>query len=631
VSVVAAAPADEAAEPRPTERRISTRWLVLGLACLLALPIVVGAIAVRRPTWSPVLDLAMTEFRLRDVGTSHTPLIGLPGRIGTLAEQGSHPGPLSFYVLAVPYRLLGSSAWAMQAGTALLDIAAMSVSLWLASRRGGRGLVIGVAVLLALLALGYGIGPLLEPWNPFLPMLWWFVVLLAVWSVLDGDLVALPIAIAAGSFCAQTHLPYLGLAGGLGVLVAGALVVRARRAEHDERRRILVWSAASVGLGVLVWLPPMIDQAVNDPGNMSLLADQLGTPPEAPVGLARGIELGLVHLDVLGFLEEGSGGATGSLVDASSDPDGSIVPGVLTLGVWALAAAWAVVHRHTQPSLARLHLVVGVALGLGIVSMSRIFGKVWYYLMLWAWGTAALLLLAVGWTIAAALASRPISPRRHDTVRRGAAVGAFALLGVVVAVFIGQAVDVPAPSPTESRILGELVPDTAAALERGEGDAVGPDGTYLVDWADAYYFGSQGYGLLSELERRGFDARAPAIRDVPFTEHRVLDSPTEADATVFLATGAFIEDVRALPGVVEVAFVDPRDAEERAEFDRLHAEVVADLEDAGLDDLVPVVDRNLFGVSIDERVGAATQRAMARMLELGQPAAVFIAPPGTIL
>ena len=68
---------------------------------VLGLPLVVAAGALRRPHWYPVLDLAMTELRVRDVGTRYTPLIGLPGRIGTtLAEQGSHPGPLSFYLLA---------------------------------------------------------------------------------------------------------------------------------------------------------------------------------------------------------------------------------------------------------------------------------------------------------------------------------------------------------------------------------------------------------------------------------------------------------------------------------------------------------------------------------------------------
>ena len=89
--------------------------------------------------------------------------------------------------------------------------------------------MVAVAALLALLAVGYGIGPLLEPWNPYLPMLWWVVVLLAVWSVLAGDIAGCPGGGRGASFCAQTHLPYLGLAGGLGVVVAVVLVLGAVR------------------------------------------------------------------------------------------------------------------------------------------------------------------------------------------------------------------------------------------------------------------------------------------------------------------------------------------------------------------------------------------------------------------
>ena len=52
---------------------------------------------------------------------------------------------------------------------------------------------------------------LTEPWNPYLPLLWWVVLLLAVWSVVCGDFIVLPLAVFAASFCAQTHLPYFGL------------------------------------------------------------------------------------------------------------------------------------------------------------------------------------------------------------------------------------------------------------------------------------------------------------------------------------------------------------------------------------------------------------------------------------
>jgi hypothetical protein len=273
---------------------------------------------------------------------------------------------------------------------------------------------------------------------------------------------------------------------------------------------------------------------------------------------------------------------------------------------------------------------VAAALVFGVISMSRIFGKVWYYLMLWAWGTAALLLLAVGWTAVVALRGR-VRPETRQRVSRAAVVTGLVVVGVSTVAFTAAAVDAPPPSATESSILGGLLPGTVAALERGDGAAVGRDGRYLVTWTDAYYFGSQGYGLVSELEREGFDARAEEHRHVPITDHRVFASPAEADATVYLVTGSYIEEARTLPDVVEVAYVEPRDAAERAEFDRLRADVIDALAAAGLDDIVPIVDRNLFGASIDERVDRATQRRMARMLELGQPAAVFVAPAGTSL
>jgi hypothetical protein len=77
----------------------------------IVVPLAIAAVSLRRPVWFPALDLAMTELRLRDVFTSHTPLIGLPGRIGRFPDQGSHPGPMSFYALWPAWKLLGSSSW----------------------------------------------------------------------------------------------------------------------------------------------------------------------------------------------------------------------------------------------------------------------------------------------------------------------------------------------------------------------------------------------------------------------------------------------------------------------------------------------------------------------------------------
>ena len=119
-----------------TERHPTPRWLLPALTAAAGLPLLVAALSQRDAGWHPVFDLAMTELRVRDVGGPDTPLIGLQGRIG---PDGSHPGPLSFYLLAPVYRLLGSSAFALQVSTAVLHLAAVAVlTALLAHVRRGR-------------------------------------------------------------------------------------------------------------------------------------------------------------------------------------------------------------------------------------------------------------------------------------------------------------------------------------------------------------------------------------------------------------------------------------------------------------------------------------------------------------
>jgi hypothetical protein len=601
----------------------STPWLLL-VGCFVALctPLVIAAIGARRPVWTPVLDLAMTELRVRDVGGRHTPLIGLPGRIGTLAEQGSHPGPLSFYALAPVYRLLGSSAWALQVATVVVHAVALGTALVLAARRGGRGLVLGLAVLLAALTAGFGGGTLSEPWNPYLPLLWWVVVLLAVWSVLCGDLVVLPVAVLAASFCAQTHVPYLGLGVGMGALVVVALAVRFARAP-DERRRVVRWGLAGAVLGVLLWLPPTIDQVRREPGNYEKLIDHFSEPQGETVGAGRGAEIGLRYLD-LAHLAQADVVEPGWLV---TDADGHLpsdARGVAVLGLLAVSA-WLTWRRGHHARLA-LHAVVAVGALLGVLAIARIFGPVWYYLLLWGWGIGVLAALAIGWTVADLVADR--WSRRRPVLAR-AATAALVVVGIgLVARFSVDAWNSPHSDATVAAELAAVVPDTVAGLDRGDGLATGRDGRYLVTWSDAFHIGSQGYGLLSELERHGFDTGVHEGLRVPAVAHRVL--PTDqATARVHLTTGVHVERWRAVDGATEIAYVDPRSASARREQAALRLEVLATLEDLGLDDLVPRVDDNLFGAAIDQRVPEPTQAKMGRMLEIGAPLAVFVVPVDT--
>jgi hypothetical protein len=93
---------------------------------------------------------------------------------------------------------------------------------------------------------------------------------------------------------------------------------------------------------------------------------------------------------------------------------------------------------------------------------------------------------------------------------------------------------------------------------------------------------------------------APEFYRGEVTPHRVL-SAENADAVVHLSIGSDIAVWRAKSEAREVAFFDPRSRTERAEYARLHAKIVAELQAAGLSALVPRVDTRLFAITLDPR------------------------------
>lgn len=596
--------------------------LFAALLVVLALPLVVALVQLRRPHWYPLLDMAQTEIRVRDISAGHPPLIGLAGRIGPFGPNGgSHPGPLSFYALWPVWKLFGGTSYGLFASTVALDVIAMGLSLWMGLRRGGRGLMLAVAATLAVLTRAYGAFLLTLPWNPYLPVLWWFVFLLAVWSVFADDLAMLPVAVFAGSFCMQTHISYLGLIGGL-VAVGMVVVVRSafkNRGDAERRRSLWRWGGFSVVLGIVLWIPPVIDQFAHSPGNLGIIRDYFSSPPDATVGLHRGIGVLLAQLDPWKLL-------TRTLVHdgGALEVSGSRIPGVVLLAVFGLSviAAWGLRHR----AILLLDSVLAVALVLGLVSSIRIFGTVWFYLLLWAWGLVALLLFVIGWTAVELFRARP----RREGSRNLVPIGAAALLAIMVAataVFAFQASDVTVQTPRLNNTLGALIAPTSAALD--EIQQGGEKGPYLVTWLpDAEAIGSAGFGLLDELLRRGYNVRAGEAFRPGSTRYHVIDARTPS-LEVHLATGPDIANWRNDSRFKQVAYADPRTDAQRAQFDDLHAQVVGQLQRGGLSNLVPQVDSNLFMLALAPGVPKAAKASITQMLDLSMPMAVFIGPPTT--
>jgi hypothetical protein len=608
---------DEAATHRSPRRSFDARSVVGPvLLGLLAIPLVVAVVVLRQPRWYPLLDIAQTELRVRDVWSSHPPLIGLAGRIGTVgADQGSHPGPLAFWVLSPLYQVFGGDAWALKAATAALNVIAMGSLLWLALRRGGVALALGVGATTAVMTHAFGAAALTEAWLPYLPMVWWVVFLFSVWSLLCGDLPVLPLAVFAGSLCVQTHISYAVLVAGLGALGFVAVLHRliAQRGDPEGRHRSIRWALIGGGTAAVLWLPPVIDQLTNRPGNLSRIYDHFSDPPEEYLGAAKGFERLLIHLNPWTLLTE-EVGANRFIV-------GSTLPGLVLLAAWAISvvAAW----RLRQGALLRLHGLAAAALALAAVSMSRISGPAWYYLTLWGWGITAVLIVALGWTVCAMLNRTVDGPRRQ---RLGVA-GAVGVLGVVVLStlsFAVDAADTDVAHPQLSATMAVLVPQTLEGLDDPDtpGDRRGP---YLVTWADPAFLGSRGFALFNELDRHGVEVGAGEYWQAAVTTARVIEVE-EATAEVHLAVGPDIAKWQNRPDVRRVAYVDPATPEERAEYERLRLLVIDELRSQGRPELLRSVDENPFLLGSDTRLSPTLRDRVRRMTSYGQPVAVFVAP-----
>jgi hypothetical protein len=564
--------------------------------------------------------MAQAELRVRDVWTRNPPLVGLGGRIGSGEAQGSHPGPLSFWSLAPFHRLLGADAWALHAATAILHLIAIGLCLWMARRRGGLGLLLATSIALMVLAKAYGPYLLTEPWNPYLPMFWWMAFVMAVWSVVCGDLPMFPVAVFAGTFCVQTHISYTALGTALGITGAAALAwwLRDRWADVGARRSAIRWIVAGVALGALLWSPPVAEQLRSaEGGNLGRVLLYFRNPPEEPIGLRTGAEILLRHLNPARILAELPGPRATVVV-------GSIVPGAVLLVAWAgsVLVAW---RRRCGPLLG-LHLSVAVALVAGLASTSRIFGPPLFYLTLWAWGLCIAIVLAVGWAVALLVAEATPATARPRLAAGATGVAMVALL-TFTGLFTVDAAHVEVTAPEVVHSLDRIVPATITALE-ADPRTRDRDAPYLLTWSDRLYHGGRGYALFNELDRAGFDVRADPTWRVPLTRHRTID-PADAEAEIHLTSGSDIERWRGKQGFDEVVYIDDATPAERAEYGRLRDEVAAELRAMDLDELVPSLDRDPQQLGYDPDYSAPLIRRVGRMLDIGLPVAVFLGPPAT--
>jgi hypothetical protein len=379
--------------------------------------------------------------------------------------------------------------------------------------------------------------------------------------------------------------------------------------------------ATAVGVGAVLWIPPFAEQLFRSPGNIGKLIRHFTTEqPEPAIGFGHAGKLVLQHLDWFAMAIDLVRRKDAFVHRAGVAGDATVgvsVGGLVVVALWGAAAVWAWRRRHR--TLLALHAVIATTLLTGLVSSARIFGKVWFYLTLWMSGTALLVavsLAATAWMLAREHGERLPRLRWVTVEALGVLVVTLATAGSVVAA-LRQA----PPEQGQGEAVEQVVPNVAAALDRAA--------RYVVFWQESVVPGSQGYAVLSELERRGFAVGVHETWRVPATPHRVFPVGTY-DGEIHVISGGWIERWPGMhPEAERLLTVDHRSVDERQRFDRLDARVVSRLTELGRVDLLETVDTNLFGASLDPALPADVVADLSEMLLLGEPLAIFLAPPGS--
>jgi len=483
---VAAATLEPTPEGAHAARRRRQVW---ACALVAAAPALVLALASVGSDWVPIGDYGPLEVRVRDVFSTHPPILGAFSRLGA-----NHPGPAVFYALAVPYRLLGSEPWALVTGAALLNAAGIALAVRIAGRRGR----VGSAALLAGLVLacmwGLDIDVLRDPWNPHLALVPFLVAVVATWAVGVGSRRSLPVAVAATSFCAQAHVGYTLLAA---VLAAWWVVALVR-----ERRDLQAWRSAlvaSAGVLGLMWALPVAQQLVGDEGNLARIVTRAGTEEgEARYGWQGVHDFVLPHLGPTPAWHRWSPADPFELGGRSGLP-------WPPLGLVAAGAGWVVARRRRDRDALRLLALTASLWVAGAVSISRLNGLPAQYLYRWVRVLGVVLWWAALWPLGRALlaTARPrvaalVPGPARPAVRRGAA-GAAAVLLAGTAIVVAARGDVAPFAAWRDRDAGAGV--LADEVQEAVDAHPGPADVVQVTWSGPLTWAVP--VVIAELERHG--------------------------------------------------------------------------------------------------------------------------------
>jgi hypothetical protein len=478
--------------------------LDLGWLAVAAAPVYSAASAIRAG-WAAVGDTGAIAAFTADVPGPHLPLVGMPASLPSVdGELLFHPGPLGFWVLALPTRLLGAPGEGMVVGAAAVSVLSVLAVGLLVRRWPSR--LLEALLLLATAAMVASIGGnvLADPFNPALGLAPFLVFLVAVVGVVAGHHRQLWVAVLAGSFAAQLHSGYVPLVGVLVVLAAAAIGRDAVRARGDLRRRLTRHVIPiAVGLGVLAWVGPLLDQ-VGGYGNLARVVRSGSNSHVDTLGLDHGLDL-LVSMTTIPPAWAVERAESGSPPPARDAVDTALAAGAVA----AVAVLTARAARRRQ----RIDLAVGVVALTGVAvatfASSRVYVGLFsenllFYRYFW-WPVGALF----GTALVFGLVSLALDRRSAGAARGRSGAGRPVMIACAGLAAVAVVVTVAARQGSEPAVWDILAADLVHAETLGA--AEDPPGSVALAFAP---FEEQPPGwwslaltLVGQLRLHGMDVR----------------------------------------------------------------------------------------------------------------------------
>jgi hypothetical protein len=485
--------------------RRSRRWGLLVAAALLLAP--VAALAWFLPEWAPTGDPALMGIRALDVGTASTPVLGQPSASGIYTEgvrHINHPGPLHFYLMALPVRVLGGAV-GMPLVSVIITGTCLAVSAWAVFRQVGRAAGLAAAAVLAAVAFTTGAGSLVNPVSSSIAGYPLLATAVLMWCVACGDIRLMPAAIAAASFTAQQHLSVVPatLVVTLGALALLAATWRreGRWRDRDERRRLARWSGLSALVALVLWAPVLAQQVLGNDGNLGqmLWFARHGNSDTLGYGSAVGQVAHAVGLPPL----LGRTRIDGGWLLSSPSAFGWASAGAVVAAVAVAGRRW----REDHPRRATLCAMAGVVAAAGLVNGASVpEGIERYRLAFYHWT----FVLALFVTLVGALAAGDLLRGRVLADRR-------ALAPVLAAVTVVAMAATATASPLLDRPANTLLAAHATTERSHVDDIVDQVLEHRGEWGDhpvwlsrrEPLYGGVTAAFVYELTERGVDLRHP--------------------------------------------------------------------------------------------------------------------------